>query len=92
MNKDLIFIDNGPDLTRLCGQLQDCAWLAVDTEFERTNTYYPELCLLQVAGNGITAVIDPLAIAGLEPLYDVLYDPSITKVSVLSKSDPGPWQ
>lgn len=87
MNKDLIFIDNGPDLTRLCGQLQDCAWLAVDTEFERTNTYYPELCLLQVAGNGITAVIDPLAIAGLEPLYDVLYDPSITKVFHAARQD-----
>ena len=87
MNKDLVFIDSGPDLDRLCRQLHGCAWLAVDTEFERTNTYYPELCLLQVVGNGITAVIDPLAIPDLEPLYGVLYDPTITKVFHAARQD-----
>ncbi len=87
MNKDLVFIDNDVALTRLCEQLQGCSWLAVDTEFERVSTYYPELCLLQVANNGITAVIDPLAIANLEPLYDMLYDPSITKVFHAARQD-----
>lgn len=87
MNKDLAFIDSDPELIRLCVQLQDCAWLAVDTEFERVNTYYPELCLLQVASDGITAVIDPLVIADLEPLYEVLYGPSITKVFHAARQD-----
>ena len=43
MNKDLIFIDSDLALTQICAQLQGCPWLAVDTEFERVNTYYPEL-------------------------------------------------
>ena len=87
MNKDLVFIDSDPDLTRVCNQLQDCTWLAVDTEFERTNTYYPELCLMQVASKEITAVIDPLTIASLEPLFKVLFDPSITKVFHAARQD-----
>lgn len=87
MNADQVFIDNDSALAQLCEQLQDCSWLAVDTEFERINTYYPELCLLQVASNEITAVIDPLAIENLEPLYDVLYDQSITKVFHAARQD-----
>ena len=87
MNKELVFIDSEFALTQLCGQLKGCSWLAVDTEFERSNTYYPELCLLQVADNGITAVIDPLTIANLEPLYNVLYDPAITKVFHAARQD-----
>jgi len=87
MNKDLIFIDSDSALTQICGQLQGCSWLAVDTEFERVNTYYPELCLLQMAGNGMTVVIDPLAIADLKPLYDLLYAPSILKVFHAARQD-----
>ena len=87
MNEDLEFVDSSAALARLCGQLRDYDWLAVDTEFERVHTYYPELCLLQVAGNGVTAVVDPLAIADLEPLYAVLYDPAVTKVFHAARQD-----
>jgi len=87
MNKDFEFIDSDLALTQVCAQLKGCAWLAVDTEFERSSTYYPELCLLQVASNEITAVIDPLAIANLKPLYDVLYDASIIKVFHAARQD-----
>src|SRR3990172_8419757 len=87
MNKDLIFIDNNTALAQICVQLRERPWLAVDTEFERTNTYYPQLCLLQLAGKGITAVIDPLAVTDLEPLYAVLYDPAITQVFPAARQD-----
>jgi ribonuclease D len=87
MNKDLVLINSNLALTQLCGQLQGASWLAVDTEFERSCTYYPELCLLQVASNEITAVIDPLPIADLTPLYTVLYDPAITKVFHAARQD-----
>lgn len=80
-------IDNDSSLTKLCSQLQGCAWLAVDTEFERVNTYYPELCLVQVCGNGIVGLIDALAITDPEPLYALLYDPSITKVFHAARQD-----
>jgi ribonuclease D len=87
MDKDLVFIDSDAALVEICSSLQGCSWIAVDTEFERVNTYYPELCLLQIAGNGMTVVIDPLAIADLEPLYDLLYSPSILKVFHAARQD-----
>ncbi|MCK5431088.1 MAG: ribonuclease D [Gammaproteobacteria bacterium] len=80
MNKKYLTIENEEDLVKFCEQLKGSPWLAVDTEFERTQTYFPELCLLQVANADIAAIIDPIAIADLDPFFEVLYDKSITKV------------
>lgn len=80
-------MDSELALAESCGQMQGCPWLAVDTEFERVNTYYPELCLLQVANHDMVWVIDPLVIADLEPLYRLLYDPSIIKVFHAARQD-----
>ena len=87
MKNHLQLIDDEMSLKKLCARLQGCPWLAVDTEFERESTYYPELCLVQVAGNGNVGLIDTLAIADLEPLYALLYDPSITKVFHSARQD-----
>ncbi len=57
-------------------------FVTIDTEFLRESTYWPKLCLVQLASPGDDGVIvDPLA-KGLDqqPLYDLLYDPSIVKV------------
>ena len=80
MNKKYLTIENEKDLVKFCEQLKGSPWLAVDTEFERTQTYFPELCLLQVANADIAAIIDPIAIADLDPFFEVLYDKSIIKV------------
>lgn len=80
MNKTFLTIENEEDLGKFCEQLKGSSWLAVDTEFERTQTYFPELCLIQVANADVAAIIDPIAIANLDPFFDVLYDESITKV------------
>lgn len=80
MNKTFLTIDNEADLIKFCGQLSDSKWLAVDTEFERVQTYYPELCLIQIANSEVAAIIDPIAIANLEPFFELLYKKSITKV------------
>jgi ribonuclease D len=47
--------------------------LAIDTEFKRINTYYPELCLVQIATNNFVECIDILAIRDLKPLFEKLY-------------------
>jgi len=47
--------------------------LAIDTEFKRVDTYYPILCLVQIATQSNTDCIDILAIEDLEPLFDKLY-------------------
>ncbi|BBB24301.1 ribonuclease D [Isorropodon fossajaponicum endosymbiont JTNG4] len=47
--------------------------LAIDTEFKRVNTYYPVLCLVQIATKSATDCIDILAIEDLNPLFEKLY-------------------
>ena len=47
--------------------------LAIDTEFKRVNTYYPELCLIQIATTHSVECIDVLSITDLEPLFEKLY-------------------
>lgn len=54
--------------------------LAVDTEFVRERTFYPQLGLVQVSDGVRCALVDPLAIEDLEPLRAVLADPDILKV------------
>lgn len=80
MTETFTFIDNEAALAQLCEQLNSSAWIAVDTEFERVSTYYPELCLIQVSNGTVHAVIDPLAIDNIEPLYELFYQESITKI------------
>jgi len=87
MKKDYLMIDNNAALLEFCKQLQGSAWLAVDTEFEREKTYYPELCLLQVSNGDVEAIIDPLAISNLEPFLELLYDKAITKVFHAANQD-----
>lgn len=81
------FIEDEAALDRICEQLKGSSWLAIDTEFEREKTFYPELCLLQVANAETTAVIDPLVIENLQSLFDLLYDRSITKVFHAARQD-----
>ena len=60
-------------LAELCARLAKSDFVAVDTEFMRENTYWPELCLVQIADSSEAAAIDPLA-PGLDmtPLLDLL--------------------
>lgn len=54
--------------------------LAVDTEFLREKTYFPRLCLVQVAAGDDIAAVDPILIDDLAPLAELFEDPSVTKV------------
>lgn len=62
-------------LAELCERLAQSDFVAVDTEFMRENTYWPELCLVQIANKEEAAAIDPMA-EGLDltPLLDLLTD------------------
>ncbi|MFM2301259.1 MAG: ribonuclease [Pseudomonadota bacterium] len=62
-------------LTELCERLSKADFVCVDTEFMRENTYWPELCLIQIADTEEAAAIDPLAKdIDLSPLLDLLVD------------------
>lgn len=84
---DILFIDTPSALASFCRQLAGQSWLAVDTEFLREKTYYPRLCLIQVATPERCACIDPLALDDLEPLFERLYDPSTTVVMHAAHQD-----
>jgi len=75
------------DLVLLTTELKQEPAFAIDTEFERERTYWPRLQLIQVAGRRTTAVIDPLALENLDPLYDLLRDPSLVKVTHAGRQD-----
>jgi ribonuclease D len=76
------YVDTSEGLRNLCDALRGADWIALDTEFMREDTYYPRLCLLQLATSDTIACVDPLAltVAQLDPLLDLLYDPAIIKV------------
>ncbi|WP_370178257.1 ribonuclease D [Alteriqipengyuania sp.] len=60
-------------LAELCERLSSNDFVCVDTEFMRENTYWPELCLIQVGDENEAAAIDPLAKGiDLKPLLDLL--------------------
>jgi ribonuclease D len=60
-------------LADLCERLSKSEFVTVDTEFMRENTYWPELCLVQIANDKEAAAIDPLAYGiDLQPLLDLL--------------------
>ncbi len=75
-------------LTDLVSVLEGAPYLALDTEFMRDQTYWPKLCLIQVAAPGIEAIIDPLADGiDLAPFYELLKKPGIVKVLHASRQD-----
>jgi ribonuclease D len=81
------YIDSAAELAGFCARLSGTDWFAIDTEFLREKTYFPKLCLLQVATTSEVACIDPLALDDLGPLLAVLEDPRITKVMHSCRQD-----
>ena len=69
---DAIWIDKDEELPSLAQDLGSQAWLGVDTEFLRERTFFPKLCLLQIAAGGRIWCIDTLRIGSLEPLMSAL--------------------
>ena len=84
---ELEFIDTPAALARVCEQLANQAYLAVDTEFVREKTYYPVLCLIQIASPQQCVCIDPIAIRDLSPLATLLLHSNTTKVFHAARQD-----
>src|SRR3546814_5779551 len=61
MNADPTPITTTDALSRFCESLAAVPYVTVDTEFMRDTTYWPKVCLIQIAGPEEARVIDPLA-------------------------------
>ncbi|MFZ2509385.1 MAG: ribonuclease D, partial [Steroidobacteraceae bacterium] len=80
-------IGEAASLRAVVGTWPSGAGLALDTEFVRERTYYPRLCLIQVAVADHLALIDPLAIADPGALLEPLSDPGRPKLLHAARQD-----
>lgn len=81
-------IADSASLADFCRRLADAPYITVDTEFMRERTYWPQLCLVQVADAKEAQAIDPLAPGiDLGPLLGILANPRILKVFHAARQD-----
>ena len=76
------------ELAAICGRLARAPYVAVDTEFVRETTFWPDLCLIQIAGGEDEALVDPLA-PGLDlaPFYALMANEAVIKVFHAARQD-----
>ena len=74
-------ITDNQSLEELCTHLSHQPFVTVDLEFIREKTYFPILCLIQIASEEHTAIIDPLAEnLNLQSFFDLMKNPNVIKV------------
>lgn len=75
-------------LAEACERLSQHAYVAVDTEFLREQTFWPELCLIQLAGPQDELIVDPLASGiDLKPFFDLMANERVVKVFHAGRQD-----
>ncbi len=80
-------IEKPAELAALCSDLGKASVIYLDTEFVGEGRYYPEVGAIQVAADGRAALIDPLALRDLTPLFEVLLAHDIEKVFHAGRQD-----
>lgn len=76
------------DLADACGRLAKHPFVTVDTEFMREQTFWPKLCLIQLAGPEDELVVDPLAPGlDLKPFFALMADEHVVKVFHAARQD-----
>lgn len=69
-----ILVSQQSEFQELLRRLRDVPVIAYDTEFISEGRYQPQLCLVQIAAGDVLALIDPLAVQDLEPLWELFCD------------------
>jgi ribonuclease D len=76
------------EVEEFCRELAEEPYITIDTEFMRDRTYWPKLCLVQLAGKDRFAAIDPLeSDLDLQPLFDLMANPDVIKVFHACRQD-----
>ena len=84
----LALIKNTADLTAACGRLATHPFVTVDTEFVRETTFWPILCVVQLASEDEAFAVDAMAEGiDLEPVFDLMRDPNVVKVFHAARQD-----
>ena len=81
-------ISTTEELAAFCDEMRGEEFVTVDTEFMREKTFWPVLCLIQMAGEGRAAIIDPMAKGmDLSPFFDLMADENVLKVFHAGRQD-----
>ena len=81
-------ITSTPELQIACDQFAQADYVTVDTEFIREQTFWPQLCLIQMAAPGCELIVDPQAPGlSLEPFYALMRDQRVMKVFHAARQD-----
>jgi ribonuclease D len=84
----MTLITTSSELAALCARLAEHPHVMVDTEFLRETTFWPKLCVIQLASDDEAAAIDALADGlDLEPFIDLMRNPAVTKVFHAARQD-----
>jgi len=84
----IVYVDSDAALHKTVQILaEEKTYLAIDTEFRREDTYFPELCLIQVATIDTVFLIDSLSGINLDPFFDILRNPALLKVLHSGRQD-----
>ena len=93
MNTKLQLVTEQSDLNALCSLLTESRYVTVDTEFIRERTYWPQLCLIQLAPalsdefEDIAYLVDPLGGLDLAPVFDLMRDEKVLKIFHAARQD-----
>lgn len=84
---EVVYVNTDKSLQQVCARFALANTLGIDTEFLREKTYYAQLCLIQICGNGLIACIDPLELDNIDAAMDLIYDPNILKIFHSGRQD-----
>jgi ribonuclease D len=81
-------LTDSAELAALCARLSTVPFVTVDTEFLRETTFWPKLCVIQVASEQEAVVIDALAPGlDLSPFFALMTNPAVVKVFHAARQD-----
>jgi ribonuclease D len=81
-------IQTTADLEAACEELARSSFITIDTEFLRETTFWPELCLIQMASPDMAVIVDPMAPGiDLAPFFALMANPDIVKVFHAARQD-----
>jgi ribonuclease D len=81
-------IETTAALADACKELAKSDFITIDTEFLRETTFWPELCLVQMASPTLEVLVDPMAKdIDLSPLFELMANPNVVKVFHAARQD-----
>ena len=87
MLQEAKYVASRADLINSIGEMEGDGVLSIDTEFIRERTYFPQLCLIQVANKKRAWCLDAIAIEDLSPFFELCQRTDLVKILHSARQD-----